>query len=215
MSDVGCEANRRWRKEEFLFMLIFSSCWIRHISNVDYYINRWSWTDFIVDVGKKRWTADWLLMLILIRWILHHSAYHIGELKSRRLPRNGFCQENYFPCLNPLAALCWRLRRPKIFPDPKGQPRSTRNEFPIRAYFGKLTAKGAVLSLEKRDFTVLLTKFAFIGTFEEFLFLYSEQSFYKCLINLSCPAGPHSEENCTVQRDILRDGNICWHVHHL
>ena len=79
MSDVGCEANRRWRKEEFLLMLIFSSCWIRHISMVDYYINRWSWTDFIVDVEKKCWTADWLLMLVvilIIRWILHHSAYH-------------------------------------------------------------------------------------------------------------------------------------------
>ena len=87
----------------------------------------------------------------------------------------------------------------------KGQPRSTKNEFPIRADFGnsrkhpiwrlkrggKLTAKGAVLSPEKRDFTVLLTKFAFIVTFEEFLVLYSEQSFYKCLINLSCPAGRH------------------------
>ena len=53
------------------------------------------------------------------------------------------------------------------------------------------TAKGAVLSPEKRDFTVLLTKFAFIVTFEEFLVLYSEQSFYKCFINLSCPAGRH------------------------
>ena len=59
----------------------------------------------------------------------------------------------------------------------------------------KLTANGAVLSPEKRDFMVLLTKFAFIVTFEEFLVLYSEQSFYKCLINLY--------------------GNICWHVHHL
>ena len=39
---------------------------------------------------------------------------------------------------------------------------------------GKLTAKGAVLSPEKRDFTVLLTTFAFIVTFEEFLVLYSE-----------------------------------------
>ena len=70
---------------------------------------------------------------------------------------------------------------------PKGQQGSTRNEFPIRAQFGnsrkhpiwllkrggKLTAKGAVLSPEKRDFTVLLTKFAFIGTFEELLVLYS------------------------------------------
>ena len=51
----GCEVNRRWRKEEFLLMLIFFSCWIRHISNVDYYINRWSWTDFIVDVEKNCW----------------------------------------------------------------------------------------------------------------------------------------------------------------
>ena len=44
---------------------------------------------------------------------------------------------------------------------------------------------------EKRVFTVLLTKFAFIVTFEEFLVLYSERSFYKCLINLSCPSGRH------------------------
>ena len=36
---------------------------------------------------------------------------------------------------------------------------------------------------------VLLMKFAFIVTFEEFFVLYSEQSFYKCLINLSCRAG--------------------------
>ena len=35
---------------------------------------------------------------------------------------------------------------------------------------------------EKRDFTVLLTKFAFIVTFEEFLVLYNEQFFYNCLI---------------------------------
>ena len=101
-----------------------------------------------------------------------------------------------------------RNRRERVVPKsyrPKRQPRSTRNEFPIRADFGnsrkhpiwrlkrsgKLTAKGAVLSPEKRDFTVLLTKFAFIVTFEEFLVLYSEQSFYKCLINLSCPAGRH------------------------
>jgi len=67
-----------WRNEEFLLMLIFFSCWIRHTSNVDYCINCWSCTDFIVEVEKKCWTADWLLMLvvILIRWILHHSAYH-------------------------------------------------------------------------------------------------------------------------------------------
>ena len=72
------------KKRGILLMLIFSSCWIRHISNVDYYINRWSWTDFIVDVEKKCWTADWLLMLvvILIRWILHHSAYHYLTLVS-------------------------------------------------------------------------------------------------------------------------------------
>ena len=36
-----------------------------------------------------------------------------------------------------------------------------------------LTAKGTVLAPEKRDFTVLLTKFAFIVTFEEFLVLNS------------------------------------------
>ena len=35
----------------------------------------------------------------------------------------------------------------------------------------KLTAKGAVLSPEKRGFTVLLTKFAFIVIFDEFLVL--------------------------------------------
>ena len=71
MYDVGCEA-------ELLLMLIFFSCWIKHISNVDYCINRWSWTDFIVDVEKKCWSVDWLLMLVVIfiRWILHHSAYH-------------------------------------------------------------------------------------------------------------------------------------------
>ena len=38
-------------------------------------------------------------------------------------------------------------------------------------------------------FTVLLTKFTFVVSFEVFLVLYSKQSFYKCVINLSCPAG--------------------------
>ena len=65
----------------------FCWCWFslvvdsRHTSNVDYCINRWSWTDFTVDVEKKCWAADWLLALvvILIRWILHHSAYHTLE----------------------------------------------------------------------------------------------------------------------------------------
>ena len=47
------------------------------------------------------------------------------------------------------------------------------------------------IAREARDFMVLLTKFAFIVTFEEFLVLYSEQSFCKCLINLSCSAGRH------------------------
>ena len=37
--------------------------------------------------------------------------------------------------------------------------------------------------------TVLLTKFAFIVSFELFLVLYSKESFYKCHINFSCPAG--------------------------
>ena len=37
--------------------------------------------------------------------------------------------------------------------------------------------------------TVLLTKFAFIVTFAQFVDLYSKQSSKKCLINLSCPAG--------------------------
>ena len=79
----------------------------------------------------------------------------------------------------------------------------------------KVTAKGPVLSPEKRDFTVLLTKFAFIVTFEEFLVLYSEQSFYKCLIDGLVPLAGITEENSTVQRDILNYGNISRHVHHL
>ena len=65
---------------------------------------------------------------------------------------------------------------------PKGQPRSTRNEFPIQADFGnsrkhpiwqlksggKLTAKGAVLSPEKSDFTVLFMKFVFVCVYCDF-----------------------------------------------
>ena len=41
----------------------------------------------IVDVEIKFWTADWLLMLvvILIRWIVHHSAYHILQRRSLSL----------------------------------------------------------------------------------------------------------------------------------
>ena len=95
----------------------------------------------------------------------------------------------------------WRPRTKTIQPATryrsKGQPRRTRNEFPIRADFGSSRnhpiwrpKRGEVVLLpEKRDFTVLLTNFAFIVTFEDFLVLYSKQSFYKCLINLSCPAG--------------------------
>ena len=73
-----------------------------------------------------------------------------------------------------------------------------------------LTAKGAVLAPEKRDFTVLLTKFAFIVTFEEFLVLNSKKSFYKvkCLINNLFPLASITEENNTVQREILNYSNI-------
>ena len=66
-----------------------------------------------------------------------------------------------------------------------------------------LTTKGAVLAPEKRDFKVLLTKFAFIVTFQEFLVLNSKKSFYKCLINNLVPLASIAEENSTVQRDIL------------
>ena len=78
-----------------------------------------------------------------------------------------------------------------------------------------LTAIGAVLAPEKSDFTVLLTKFAFIVTFEEFLVLNSKKSFYKCLINNLVPLASITEENSTVQRDILNYSNIFWHVHAL
>ena len=78
-----------------------------------------------------------------------------------------------------------------------------------------LTAKGAVLASEKRDFTVLLTKFAFIVTFEEFLVLNSKKSFYKCLINNLVPLARITEENSTVQRDILNYSHIFWYVHTL
>ena len=50
------------------------------------------------------------------------------------------------------------------------------------------TLRSRFIAREAR-FTVLLTQFAFIVSFEVFLVLYSKQSFYKCLINLSCPAG--------------------------
>ena len=64
-------------------------------------------------------------------------------------------------------------------------------------------------------FMVMLTQFAFILSFEVFFVLYSKQSFYKCLINLSCPAGRYYRKKSTVERDILNYSNICWHVHHL
>ena len=51
-------------------------------------------------------------------------------------------------------------------------------------------------------FTALLTKFAFIVTFEEFLVLYSKQSFYKCLSICLVPLAGITEENSTVQRGI-------------
>ena len=123
--------------------------------------------------------------------------------KRVQLPEDWFGTPTW-PPFHCFGTPIWPPVVPKSY-RPKGQPRSTRNEFPIQADFGnsrkhpiwrlkrggKLTAKGAVLSPEKRDFTVLLKKFAFIVTFEEFLVLYCKQSFYKCLINLSCPAGRH------------------------
>ena len=79
-----------------------------------------------------------------------------------------------------------------------------------------LTAKGTVLASEKRDFTVLLTKFAFIVTFEEFLVLNSKNPFkVKCLINNLFPLASITEENNTVQREILNYSNIFWYVHTL
>ena len=61
---------------------------------------------------------------------------------------------------------------------------------------------------------VLLTKFAFIVTFEEFLVLYSKQSFYKCLSICLVPLAGITEENSTVQRDILSFSNICQEVYY-
>ena len=60
-----------------------------------------------------------------------------------------------------------------------------------------------VLSQEKRDLTVLLTKFAFIFTFEDFLVFIESNPFINVLsICLVLLAGI-TEENSTVQRDIL------------
>ena len=62
---------------------------------------------------------------------------------------------------------------------------------------------------------VLLTKFAFIVTFEEFLVLYSKKSFYKCLSICIVPLAGITEEKNTVQRDILSFSNICKEVYHI
>ena len=54
----------------------------------------------------------------------------------------------------------------------------------------KLTAKGAVLSPEKRNLHYCWRNLRLsVVSFEVFLVLYSKQSFYKCLINLLYPAG--------------------------
>ena len=59
--------------------------WIRCVFSFGCCINRWNWTDVIVDLERKCWTVDWLLMLevILIPWILHHFANH--TLKTHHL----------------------------------------------------------------------------------------------------------------------------------
>ena len=124
------------------------------------------------------------------RFLFSHCLLNV-EYKTIGVQKREFLSKKYY-CCRTLEVV------PKSY-RPKGQPRNTRNEFPIRADFGnsrkhpiwrlkrggKLTAKGAVLSPEKRDLRFCWRSLRF----EVFLVLYSKQSFYKCLINLSCPAG--------------------------
>ena len=125
------------------------------------------------------------------RFLFSHCLLNV-EYKTIGVQKREFLSKKYY-CCRTLEVV------PKSY-RPKGQPRSTRNEFPIRADFGNSRKHGSS-SVVKTDsqrsrfiareawFTVLLTQFAFILSFEMFFVLYSKQSFYKCLINLSCPAG--------------------------
>lgn len=44
-------------------MLTYFCCWIRRVLSVGYCISRWSWTNFIVDLRRKFWTAGWLILV--------------------------------------------------------------------------------------------------------------------------------------------------------
>ena len=111
---------------------------------------------------------------------------------------------------------------------PKGQLRSTRNEFPIRADYGnlktsnmaaqswwKLTAKGAVLSPEKGDLRYCWRSLRLLWVLKFSWSCIVSNPFIKVLSICLVPLAGITEENSTVQRDILNYSNICWHVHHL
>ena len=90
VSDVGFEViwfvvvherNCCWCWPTFVF-------WIGSVFSFGCCISRWNWTDVIIDLERKCWTVDWLLMLevILIPWILHHSTNHrMSSWNSGRL----------------------------------------------------------------------------------------------------------------------------------
>ena len=114
---------------------------------------------------------------------------------------------------------------------PKGQPRSTRNEFPIRASdrprkfsktsdmaaqaWWKLTAKEAVLSPEKRDLRYCWRSLRLLWVLKCSWSCIVSNPFINVLSICLVPLAGITEENSTFQRDILNYSNICWHVHHL
>ena len=120
------------------------------------------------------------------RFLFSHCLLNV-EYKTIGVQKREFLSKKYY-CCRTLEVV------PKSY-RPKGQPRSTRNEFPIRADFGNSRKHGSS-SVVKTDsqrsrfiareawFTVMLTQLAFILSFEVFFVLYSKQSFYKCLVNL-------------------------------
>ena len=79
----------------------------------------------------------------------------------------------------------------------------------------KLTAKGAVLSPEKRDLRYCWRSLRLLWVLKCSWSCIVSNPFINVLSICLVPLAGITEKNSTVQRDILNYSNICWHVHHL
>ena len=79
----------------------------------------------------------------------------------------------------------------------------------------KLTAKGAVLSPEKRDLRYCWRSLRLLWVLKCSWSCIVSNPFINVLSICLVPLAGITEENSTVQRDFLNYSNICWHVHHL